>query len=401
MITTFFPPHHFGGDAIAVQQLSRGLAARGHEVTVIHDVDAFAALAPGPEPAEDIEPAGVTVHRLRSRLGVLGPVLTHQLGRPTVHAARIERLVRDGRFDVVHFHNVSLIGGPGILGVGGPGPIKLYTAHEHWLVCPTHVLWRHARELCDGRACLRCQLAHRRPPQLWRTVGRLERALRHIDVFLAQSAFSARKHAEFGFRHPMTVLPPGLPDLAPGRPLPPAPPDPGAKPYFLFAGRLEQIKGADDAIAAVRSVPEAELWIAGAGSHEPRLRDLAGPQVRFLGRLEPDALARATRGCVAVVVPSRCFETFGLVLAEAFRAGAPVIARRLGPFPELVEQAQGGLLFDDVDGLASAMRTLAADPALRALLGEQGRAAWEERWSEDAVLPRYLEIIERARAARG
>jgi hypothetical protein len=46
MVTTFYPPFNFGGDGIAVQRLSRALVQRGHEVTVIHDVDAYRLLAP-------------------------------------------------------------------------------------------------------------------------------------------------------------------------------------------------------------------------------------------------------------------------------------------------------------------------------------------------------------------
>ena len=62
------------------------------------------------------------------------------------------------------------IGGPGCSRYGGDA-VKLYMAHEHWLVCPTHVLWRHGRELCTGRECLRCTLRYQRPPQLWRYTG--------------------------------------------------------------------------------------------------------------------------------------------------------------------------------------------------------------------------------------
>ena len=77
----------------------------------------------------------------------------------------------------MHFNNVSLVGGPGVLSTGNG--IRIYEAHEHWLVCPSHVLWRHGRELCTGRQCLRCTLNHRRPPQLWRYTGYLEQQLRH------------------------------------------------------------------------------------------------------------------------------------------------------------------------------------------------------------------------------
>src|SRR5262245_34214737 len=186
MLTTFYPPHSFGGDAMGVQRLSRALVRRGHHVTVIHDVDAYNALAHGGEPAPASEPDGLEVVRLRSGLGVLSPLLTQQMGAPVVNGRRIQRILSDGNFDVVNFHNVSLVGGPQLLSYGG-GALKLYMAHEHWLVCPMHVLWRYGRELCTKRDCLRCTLAHRRPPQVWRYTGHLERQLDHIDAFIAMS----------------------------------------------------------------------------------------------------------------------------------------------------------------------------------------------------------------------
>ncbi len=65
MLTTFYPPFHFGGDAIGVQRLSQALVRRGHHVTVIHDVDAYNALRQGAEPSVQPEPAGLEVERLR------------------------------------------------------------------------------------------------------------------------------------------------------------------------------------------------------------------------------------------------------------------------------------------------------------------------------------------------
>jgi hypothetical protein len=144
-ITTFYPPYSFGGDAIGVQRLARALVKRGHEVTVICDVDAYGALSPHLPPPPPLDPSGVTQIWLRSRLGIISPALTHQLGRPVVHGRTLRRLIDERQFDIVNFHNVSLVGGPGLLSYGGTAA-KVYMAHEHWLVCPSHVLWRHNRE---------------------------------------------------------------------------------------------------------------------------------------------------------------------------------------------------------------------------------------------------------------
>jgi glycosyltransferase involved in cell wall biosynthesis len=403
MLTTFYPPFSFGGDAIGVQRLSRALVRRGHHVTVVHDVDAYNALRRGDEPrnAGDHD-EGVEVVRLRSGAGVLSPLLTQQLGRPVLNGRRIREVLSRGAFDVVNFHNVSLVGGPGLFRLAR-NAVTVYMAHEHWLVCPMHVLWRHRRELCDARQCTRCALHYRRPPQLWRHTGYLEREIQQVDVVIAMSEFSRQKHREMGFDQPMAVLPYFLSDPEADSDSHQLGAPPHHRPYFFFAGRLERIKGLDDVIPVFRDFTGADLVIAGDGEHAPALRRLAGdmPNVTFLGRISPEALRRFYAGAVATLVPSVCYETFGIVVIESFRQRTPVIARRLGPLPEIVEEAQGGELFETPDELRSAMRRLVEDGVHRARLAEAGYRGYVARWSESAVIPRYLDIVRGAAERRG
>lgn len=402
MLTTFYPPHNFGGDGIGIQRLSRGLARRGCEVTILHDTDAWRVLSDGQEPDARPEPAGMKVIRLRSRAPLVSTLLTQQLGRPIVNGRRIANLLEEGNFDVVNFHNVSLIGGPGLWKYGRG--LKLHMAHEHWLVCPMHVLWRMGRERCDEQKCLRCSLAHGRPPQLWRWTDYLEREARHVDVFIAMSEFSRRKHSEFGFNRDMEVLPYFLPD-ADSESSPDGTQEPPVhdRPFFLFVGRLERIKGLDDVIRAFRLVDDADLLIAGDGEYGATLRALAAgnPRILFLGRIDPERLSQYYRQAVALVVPSVCFETFGIILIEAFRQGTPVIARRLGPFPEIVEAAGAGTLFDSESELVAGLRQLHDDGERRRRLGRQGREAFNRHWCESVVVPGYLDIVARAADKRG
>jgi len=401
-LTTFYPPHSFGGDAVGIQRLARALVRRGHHVTVVCDVDAYNALHGGPEPElePEAESDGVRVVRLRSGLGTLSPFLTQQFGAPVVNGRQIARLLESEAFDVVNFHNVSLIGGPGLLRLGSG--VKLYMAHEHWLVCPSHVLWRHDREPCTGRQCVRCVTAYRRPPQFWRYSRRLERAARHIDTFIAMSEFSRAKHREFGFEPEMDILPYFLPEpvAPPGRGTLKSPHD---RPYFLFVGRLETIKGLDTVIPVFRDYPAADLLVAGDGTQATALHALAASsaRVRFLGRLSTEALASYYRHALALIVPSVGFETFGIILIEAFQNGTPVIARRIGPFPEIVDLAQAGELFVSSAELVAAMRRIQEDPAYRETLARNGSAAVRRYWTESAVVPRYLDIVRRAAARRG
>ncbi len=402
MLTTFYPPFSFGGDAIGIQRLSRALVRRGHHVTVLHDIDAFNALHRGPEPKAIADDEGVEVIGLRSGAGVFSPLLTQQLGRPALNGRRIEALLRDGKYDVVNYHNVSLIGGPGLFRLGGDA-VSIYMAHEHWLICPMHVLWKQGRERCEKPECFRCTLHYRRPPQLWRQTGLLEREIERIDAIIAMSEFSRDMHRERGFHREMEVLPYFLPDPETEE-MPEAKGEaPHWRPFFFFAGRLERIKGLQDVVPVFATYPAADLVIAGDGEYAAELRALASgmPNVRFVGRLPSDELSRYYRHSIATIVPSVCYETFGIVLIEAFRQGAPVIARRLGPFPEIVERSGGGELFHTIEELVLAMQRLQGDPAHRARLARAGYRGYVERWSESAVIPQYLEIVRRAAARRG
>ncbi len=390
MVTTFYPPYHFGGDATLVQRLSHALARRGHEVDVIHDADAHRTLSSIPEPAPGREPNGVTVHPMRSRMGALSCLATQQLGRPLVHGRAIRDIFATRRFDVVHYHNISLIGGPAILRYGNA--LKLYTTHEHWLVCPTHVLWRHDRELCTERQCLRCVLHYRRPPQLWRSTHMIENATGAVDQFIAPSRFTAAQHRRLGFMRDFEILPNFLPDT-------PMPTDAesvasNAPPYFLFAGRLERLKGLHDVMPHFGADAGAELWVAGTGSMESELRRQAHslPKVKFLGQVSEKRLRSLYSGARALVLPSMCYEVFPMVLLEAFRDRLPVIARRLGPLPELLE-AGGGILFENHDEFAHAIRTMTLDSDLRDEHARAGRKVFATRWTESVVLDRYFELI--------
>ena len=394
MFTTFYPPYSFGGDAIGVQRMARALVARGHTVTVVHDEDSYLILG-GKEPGDSTSD-GVRRVGLRAVSGILSNLLTQQMGRPTLHARRIKALIDEISPDILWYNNTSLVGGPGLLALGQG--FKVYEAHEHWLVCPTHVLWRHGRELCEARECLKCVLTHRRPPQLWRYTGLMGRMLDQADLIIAKSEFSRDKHADFGLQQKMQVLPYFLPDLDAGAV---APYGGHPRPYFLFVGRLEKIKGLQDVFPAMDKYPDADLLILGDGDYADELKRLAAanPRIQFLGRKSPDELNAYYRGAQALIVPSVCYETFGIILIESFRLGTPVIARRLGPFPEIVETSGGGLLFSDEGELLAAMRRMQADADGRAAMAAAARRAFEERWREDRVMVAYgAQFAQAARA---
>ncbi len=400
MLTTFFGSHSFGGDAAFVDRLARSLARHKHEVHVIHCRDAFEIARGDQTPRPYDPPPGVVIHRLESPYGALSPLVTQQTGQPFFKLGAIRRLLAEIRPDVVHFHNLSLIGGPGLLGVSAPGAVKFMTAHEHWLVCPLHVLWKYDRSVCETEECVKCSLHSGRPPQLWRRTGLMERSLKHLDALICPSISTMHEHTRRGIKARMTHLPYFLPHDYTGLPEAPIPTYPRA--YVAAAGRLEEIKGFQDVIEAMRQLPDLDLRIAGSGQYEEALRTRAKglANVHFEGRLDAAQVAALFRGARAVVVPSLVYETFGYVVLEAFAEGTPVIVRNLGALPELVEESQGGLVFDSQESLVAWLGRLATDGELRDSLGANGLRARRTLWSESKHLERYFALIDEHRRSR-
>ena len=296
MITTFYPPYNFGGDGIFVHRLSNELARCGHQVDVIHCIDAYRLLARNePEKGYDDHP-NVHVHGLKSPFGRLSPLATQQTGYPCFKSERIKQILKKG-FDVIHYHNISLVGGPKILEYGQG--IKLYTMHEYWLVCPTHLLFRFNRAPCTRPHCFLCSLTYKRPPQWWRYFGLLAKAVKHVDTFIAPSRFCKNMHYRMGLNVPFVHLPNFVPLAPASQQKSEGPAESILKgPFFLFVGRLEKIKGLQTLIPIFRSYPKAQLLIAGTGTYEPRLRQMAqgNHNIRFLGHFLKGNLNSVSKG---------------------------------------------------------------------------------------------------------
>ena len=392
MVSTYYPPYHFGGDAIFVQSLSRALARRGHHVEVVHCEDAYNLRGARPG-VEECPADGVTVHRLHSRLGALSALLTQQLGVPGPKRAALERILSRG-FDVVNFHNLSLVGGLGALGMSRAA-VTLYTLHEHWLLCPTHIFWKNNRQPCDTPTCLSCCIRSGTPPQVWRYGGMRDASLAHCDLLLSPSEYTARRHASAGIQAPIRVLPTYSP-LAPAT----APTGPGpAHPRFLFAGRVTASKGIVELLSTFADLPRLGLDVVGGGDLlETLRRDYAHCDwIRFHGPVAHDQMEAWYMNATALVLPSRAPEVFPLTLLEAMACGTPVIASDAGGSPEAVNRSGAGFVFRNDDQMRQALVALADQPGLRTALSQRARAAYETYYCEDRYVSEYLGVVEAVR----
>jgi glycosyltransferase involved in cell wall biosynthesis len=226
----------------------------------------------------------------------------------------------------------------------------------------------------------------------------LTNSLKHIDTFIAPSRFTEKIHRRLGLTSPIVHLPYFVPAMPSAKPAATT----MHKPYFLFVGRLEKLKGLQTVIPIFHQYQKAELLIAGTGEYETQLKELAGgcERIGFLGYVSGTRLEALYRNAVAVIVPSICFDVFPLVPLEAVSLKTPVIVRNLGGMPEVVEESGAGFIYDTTDELVYAMDRLLADSSYRNRLGQQGYASYKNHWTAEAHLRRYFQLIHEIAAAR-
>jgi glycosyltransferase involved in cell wall biosynthesis len=176
--------------------------------------------------------------------------------------------------------------------------------------------------------------------------------------------------------------------------------------YALYAGRLSPEKGLDVLLKAWRRLGwEAPLKIVGDGPMEPQVAQLASQinSVEVLGRRSREDVLALMRDAAVLVVPSRCYEAFPVVLAEAYAAGLPVIASGHGSLGGLIDDERTGLLFrpGDAEDLAAKVMWALTRPRQLAEMRIEARAEFVAKYTAERNYSALMKIYERAMEGGG
>ena len=320
-----------GGHAIQARALAHGLRSEGYEVV-------FVPINPGPPPG---------LRRLR-RHRYLRTVVNEICYLPT--------LLQFRRADVIHVFSASywsfvLAPLPAILAGRMLG--KRVLLHYHSGEAPDHLArWG--------------PLVHP-----W---------LRLADEIVVPSEFLRGVFAQYGYR---TRVIRNIVDTSrfiyrERRPL---------RPHCVSTRNLHPYYRVDNTLEAFARVktryPEATLTVAGYGSEEGRLRRLAaslsGDGVRFVGRIEPEAMPRVYDNA-DIFLNSSVIDNQPVSVLEAFAAGLPVVSTGTGDLAALVRDGETGLIIPpgDPDTMAGAIVTLLGDPVRAAAMARRARQETEE-----------------------
>jgi glycosyltransferase involved in cell wall biosynthesis len=213
-------------------------------------------------------------------------------------------------------------------------------------------------------------------------------------VFACLTDFQRRKLIGAGFPEDRMVVIPNTADVSREGPLQTVDGD-----YVGFVGRVSREKGLDFLLDAARLRPDIPFRIAGHADNGGPLPGDLPPNVVLRGHLDGGRLVEFYRQARMIVIQSKGYEGFPMVLLEAMQHGKPVIGPRLGGIPEIIEDGKTGLLFEsgDLHDYVAGLARLWDSPGLCAAMGEAGKERLEKEYSSDRYYKRFMAAAELAK----
>lgn len=372
------PDLHPGGTEIFSHGLFQALKPLGVEGLYVACVD---KLHRGRLPGTMLQAVGQAPDEL---LLWTGHFDRFNLSQIDLHGVMLElqRLLRDYKPDVVHFHHMLLIGVEAFQLVRQtlPDAAIVLTLHDYYPICANdgQMVMVGDRSLCrkpGPDSCTKCFPEISRDAFVMRELF-LKHAFSLVDRFISPSEFLKARYVEWGLPvDRIEVLGNGLREspFAPHRSVPQG----GKRNRFAFFGHLNPFKGALVAIDAARRIAEQggePIFLTLHGSSDFQTESFKAelakatenaPNIHLRGRYGRDEMADLMAEADWVIVPSIWWENAPLVIQEAFHHQRPVICSGIGGMAEAVRNGIDGLWFraGDAAHLAEIM-TAASQPEL-------------------------------------
>lgn len=264
----------------------------------------------------------------------------------------VKRLIGEKRIDIVHVHNTLSLVSPAVYYAAKKCKIPVVqTIHNFRLLCPGAVFYR------DGHICEDCQ-----EHGLWCAVkhkcyrrSRLQTLACVLNTkihcltgiygkinYICLTEFTRDKLLKLKQIHPQKVFvkPNFTYDYGEGT---------GFEDYYIYVGRIEEIKGVNLLVEAFKKMPHRRLKMVGGGDLEnkisARLETENIRNIEMLGLQPHEKVREYIKNARGLIMSSQCYETFGMVILEAFSSGTPAIVGNIGNIRELVEPGKTGERF--------------------------------------------------------
>ncbi|QSV44857.1 glycosyltransferase [Geobacter benzoatilyticus] len=318
---------------------------------------------------------------------------------------RIEFTDRLKRFrpDVVHVHNFFPLLTPSIYDACRAFNIPvIQTLHNYRLLCCGAMLLR------NGSICTKCiddsllyGIYHRCYRRSFLGSLFLTRMIRYhnkcrtwnskVDYFIALTEFSRRIFIDAGFPHDKVVVKPNFSNSEPYKDYT------SNRSGAIFVGRLSEEKGIENLMEAWSEIT-LPLKIVGDGPLRNKLQAVAPKNVVFMGKMDSEQVLREMQSAEFLIVPSVWYEGFPMVIVEAFSAGLPVLASRLGGMAEIVKDGVTGLHFNsnDIIDLRAKIEWAFANNSSMKEMGARAYQTFCEKYTADENYKHLIGIYSKA-----
>lgn len=307
--------------------------------------------------------------------------------------------------DVVHVHNTIPLISPSVYAACSDAGIPVvHTLHNYKLICPGAYLYRQGKicEDCVGKTvaypsvvngCYRGSSAQTAVTAAGLTFNHLRKTYQNnIDIYITLTQFARHKFIEAGIAAEKIAVKPNFVSskIQVGE-------HQGG--YALYVGKLVQYKGIETLLKAWHSLNEKiPLKIVGKGPLEILLKSNLPQGVEYLGSAPRDKVIHLMQNASVLIFPSEWYEPFGMVAAEAFATGLPVIGSRIGGIPEIVKEGYSGWNFnpEDAQDLAHTVKLAFSNTAELQRRGVMARQQYEDCYSPDKNYQMLMNIYETA-----
>ncbi len=373
-----------GGEDVVVRNEKRLLEEHGHKVYTYYRSNA------------ELKEGG--------RLGKLCVPFTAVYSFKTVR--EVKKLIKEYQIDIVHVHNTLTMVSPSVFYAAFRCHVPIVqTLHNFRMLCPAGSFFRD-NVICEEcvQGGLKCAVKHKcyRNSKLQSFVSaavlKVHRVLgtyRKVN-FICLTEFNRNKLLALGdivdakkiFIKPNFTFAEGIePSNVPEQ-----------EEYYLFAGRVEALKGVDIAIKAFEQIPDRKLYIAGTGPMMDEMQAYVNEHniqnVKFLGYLQKEDMTEKFYHAKAVIMTSQCYEAFAMTIAEAYSYGVPVIAGRVGNMEGMVQEGVTGVKFTYNSSSDLAEKVKEFEQLDRVTLKENAREFYQERLRPEDNYQKLMEIYE-------
>lgn len=332
-----------GGDCIAAIALEQLLKSHGHEVAffAMNYANNFPSEWTGYFAPEVRFSATNTIGKLKS---------VKRIFHSSDIKIQFTRLINDFQPDIIHLNNIHSYISPYVAEIAYKRGIKVvWTQHDYKLVCPSYSMKHEGLcELCIKNTihvltnkCMKNSWLQSGCAYLESLYWNRKRLQKYTDIFIAPSDFIRKKLIEGGFdKRKIRIIPNCIPRNITDNLL-------EKENYYCFVGRLSEEKGIIELLSVAKALPY-RLIVVGDGPLKQGLLRMVNDcdNISLVGFKQWEELKYIIGKARFLIIPSACYEVFGLVSLEAQALGTPVLAANIGGLPETICSEHSGDLFE-------------------------------------------------------